>query len=628
LRRNARAGGRPLYQSPITAPVGDIAALAEGWQRLEPFATLPTQSADFVTALSATMLAGVPIRVVETVGVDGPDALLPLCRSRGLFARWRIPGAREVFEPGDAISRDAVASRRLAERLARERRAIELSRIPADSPLIPALRAALTSRGLVSVRPATASPTIALGPEWQDPESRFSSRRRSDFRRAARRAAEFGEVSYEMLAPTPEAFDALFDEAVAVEAKSWKRAAGTAMACDPAKEGFFRAYLRAACARGQGRMAVMRIGGAVMAMHLAVEWAGRYWLYKIGHDEAYARCSPGSLLMLHALRDAAGRGLAGFELMGESEAWIADLWTREARECVRVRTYPFTPQGLAAGGVDGLAWACARLKQVRPRPRAWLRGMRYRLPGFIERHTAGEDAAAAARSLRRLGPPATAGYFHRDGAAPEAIAATYRELAARLRGRDALIALKAPALGFDEPLIAGIAAAGLPLVFDSLTEAHADRTLALAETFGAGAVLPARWRRSFTDAQRLRDGQCRIRLVKGEWADPQGDVADVTEAYLSLTRALAGRSAVVGIASHDPGLAEAALRILLDAGTPCELEQLRGLPRRRTTAVARKLGVPVRLYYPFGPGWWAYAADKALARPYLPLWALRDWLRL
>lgn len=572
------------------------------------------------------MLAGVPIRVVEAVGVDGPEAVLPLCRSPGLFARWRIPGASEVFEPSDAVCRDAMASQHLARRLAREPRAIELARVPADSPLIPALHAAMKGRGLVSVRPATPSPTIALGPEWQDPESRFSSRRRSDFRRAERRAAEFGEVSYETLAPAPEAFDALFDEAVAVEAKSWKRAAGTAIACDPAKEAFFRAYLRAACARGQARVAVMRIGGNVMAMQLAVEWAGRYWLYKIGYDEAYARCSPGTLLMLHALRDAAGRGLIGFELMGEAEAWIADLWTREARECVRVRTYPFTPQGLAAGAVDGFAWASARLR--RASPRAWLRDWRYRLPGFIERHVSGEDAASAAHSLRRLGASSTAGYFHRDGATPEEIAETYRELAAGLSDCDALLALKAPALGFDEALIGGIAASGLPVMFDSLTEPQAERTLSLTEKFAAGTALPARWRRSVADARRLRDVPCRIRLVKGEWADPQGDVADVTEAYLGLARILAGRKAVVGVATHDPALAEAALHVLLEAGTPCELEQLRGLPRRRTTTVARTLGVPVRLYYPFGPGWWPYAADKALARPYLPLWALRDWLRL
>ena len=67
---------------------------------------------------------------------------------------------------------------------------------------------------------------------------------------------------------------------------------------------------------------------------------------------------------------------------------------------------------------------------------------------------------------------------------------------------------------------------------------------------------------------------------------------------------------------------------LAEAGTPCELEQLRGLPAKRTSAAARRLGVPVRLYYPFGPGWLPYAVNSALARPYLPIWALRDALAL
>jgi proline dehydrogenase len=43
-------------------------------------------------------------------------------------------------------------------------------------------------------------------------------------------------------------------------------------------------------------------------------------------------------------------------------------------------------------------------------------------------------------------------------------------------------------------------------------------------------------------------------------------------------------------------------------------------------AVARRLGVPVRVYIPFGPGWWPYALDKALARPYLLSWMIRDRL--
>jgi hypothetical protein len=567
------------------------------------------------------MLGRIPIRLFESADVaERVEALLPLCRDPGRFARWRMPGAEEVFEPGDALCRDVLAAQRLARSLALERRPIELARIPAASPLIGALKAAMKRRGRVSVRPATPSPTIALGPEWRDPESRFNSRRRSDFRRAARKAAEFGEVVCEMLSPSADEFHALFDEAIAVEARSWKRAAGTAIACDPAKEGFFRRYLGNACTRGEGRVAFMRIDGRVVAMQLAVEWRGRYWLYKIGYDEAYARCSPGTLLMLHALRDAAERGLAGFELMGDSEAWIADLWTREAHPCVRVRTYPYTLAGLVAGVSDGLAWASGRL-----RFKDRLREARYALPGWIERHFDGADAPAAARAMKRLKMPVTGAYFHAATAAPAEVATACRQLAEELAGGDARLALKGPALGFDESLIHGIAATGLPLIFDSLTEPQAAPALALAEALAAGASLPARWRRSPADAERLRDGPCRVRLIKGEWADPAGDVADVTEAYLDLARILAGRKATVGVATHDPALAEAALRVLLDAGTPCELEQLRGLPRRRTTAMAMNLGVPVRLYYPFGPGWWPYAIDKALARPYLPLWFLRDW---
>jgi hypothetical protein len=569
------------------------------------------------------MLAGTPVRLFEVAGPDGVEAMLPLCHAPDAFARWRMPGAEEVFEPGDAICRDGEGARRLAQVLARESRPIDLARIPAASPLIPALSAAMKGRGRVSVRPATPSPTIALGPEWREPESQFNSRRRSDFRRAARRAAEFGAVACETLAPSPAEFDALFDAAIAVEAKSWKRAAGTAILCDPAKEAFFRRYLRSACERGEGRIALLRIDGQIVAMQLAIEWGGRYWLYKIGYDEAYSRCSPGTLLMLHALRDAAGRGLTSFELMGDAEAWIADLWTRECHECVRVRTYPYTPAGIAAALRDGAAWARGRVRLT-----ARLRDARYALPGLIERHVAGEDAAAAARSLRRRAMPVTAGYFQAGSAAPADVAAAYRTLADELGGSDALLALKAPALGFDEALVREIAAGGVPLTFDSLTEPHAERTLALAETLSAGVALPARWRRSLADAARLRHDPCRVRLVKGEWADPQGDVADVAQAYLDLARALAGRKATVGVASHDPALAEAALRVLIDAGTPCELEQLRGLPSRRTIAVAKRLGVPVRLYYPFGPGWWPYAVDKALARPYLPVWALRDLLRL
>jgi len=260
-----------------------------------------------------------------------------------------------------------------------------------------------------------------------------------------------------------------------------------------------------------------------------------------------------------------------------------------------------------------------------------LRDMRYALPAQVERWIDGPDPEAALRMGRTAkGMGATYGYFPAHQSHPDQVLAANHAMLSALRGQgsDARLAVKAPHLGFDAGLIAGLAGE-VPLMFDAHAPAQADATLALAAAMGeraaAGCALPARWRRSLADAQALRDGPLILRVVQGEWADPDGSAPDASS-YLELVRALAGRKAMVGIATHDPALGQAALRLLLEAGTPCEWELLRGLPRRRCQLVARRLGVPVRLYLPFGPGWWPYAVDKALARPYLPLWAIKDAL--
>lgn len=271
-------------------------------------------------------------------------------------------------------------------------------------------------------------------------------------------------------------------------------------------------------------------------------------------------------------------------------------------------------------------------------PRAVLRDARYALPGLIGRVAAGPGAAAAARRCARLnrsGFGATIGYFQADAAGPEEVLAANLAIAGLLGAQagDILLSVKAPPLEFDPVRLRTIAAAadaaGMALVFDAHGVGHAGPTLAAARTLlpdfpRTGLVLPARWRRSLADAAAFRDTTARIRLVKGEFADPGGDEADAAANYLAMAAQLAGRAAPVAVATHDPVLAERALTALLAAGTPCELEQLRGLPGRRTRAVARRLGVPVRVYVPFGPGWWPYAVDKALARPYLLAWLLRD----
>ena len=74
-------------------------------------------------------------------------------------------------------------------------------------------------------------------------------------------AEALGQVTYETLAPSPAEFDALFDEAIGVEARSWKREAGSAIAVDRLRETFFRRFFRAAAADGRFRLSFLRVDG-------------------------------------------------------------------------------------------------------------------------------------------------------------------------------------------------------------------------------------------------------------------------------------------------------------------------------------------------------------------------------
>lgn len=365
-RPRAPASAGPCFALPFDRFCREE-ALVRAWRSLEGSASLPMQCHDFASALAGTFLTDAHLEVFFIRDRNGISALLTLCREAGPFARWRMVGAHEVCEPDDALYRCPDSARQLADAIVADGRAVEFDRLPAGSAMVPALRSALRGKGVVLVRPATPTPTIALSPRWKDAASCFNSGRRSDFRRAARRAGELGEVSFEIVSPKPDRFDALFDEAVRVEMRSWKREAGTAIAADRAKEDCFRRYFRSACEQGSFRIAFMRIDGRAVAMQMAIESLGRYWLFKIGFDEDYERCSPGTLLMLHTIGWAAQRELEAYELLGDLEPWIARFWTREQHDCLWVRAYPFNARGAAALAVDAFTSLRQRLARTRDR---------------------------------------------------------------------------------------------------------------------------------------------------------------------------------------------------------------------------------------------------------------------
>jgi len=312
---------------------------------------------DIAAATAAT--AATAAAATTNHNANAASFLAPLV-AQGTSGALTLPGTLETGEPSDLAWQDASQAPALARALARQRRPLNLPRVPLGSPSLQALSAAFRARGWLRMRPAHGSPCIELDAGWAQPWQKYNAGRQSDVRRAQRRAEEAGALRFVVHAPSPgPALERLLDEAYEVESRSWKGDGGTALAVDPLLGPFYRRLAHNASQAGLLRLCFLRIAGQAAAMQLALQGGGRFWLMKIGYDAAFARSSPGQLLMLHTIGHAASQGLASYEMLGNAAAWTAG-WTRTLRPFVRVQAYPASWPGAQALCAD--AWRSARTR--------------------------------------------------------------------------------------------------------------------------------------------------------------------------------------------------------------------------------------------------------------------------
>lgn len=331
--------------------IEELLPLERHWDALVAPSGSPIQQFAWMRACAETLAAPRRLRVMVIGALPRVQAVAPLIERADRFGRLDLLGAEELGEPTDIAAAGEGALARLAAALARSGRPLFLRRVLAESPVLSAIERAYGSRGLVIRRPSPGSPWIPLQDGLNEPEELLNPGRRSDLRRARRVAEQLGGVQCEILSPTPSNLEPLLEEAFRVEAASWKGRERTALACDTLRRMFFRRYATAAAREGILRLCFLRIGRKNAAMQLAVECGERFWLLKIGYDEEFGRCSPGTLLMVETIRYAVTRGLRAYELLGCPESWTA-IWTRRAHPCASLRVYPTNARGLCALTVD------------------------------------------------------------------------------------------------------------------------------------------------------------------------------------------------------------------------------------------------------------------------------------
>jgi proline dehydrogenase len=248
-----------------------------------------------------------------------------------------------------------------------------------------------------------------------------------------------------------------------------------------------------------------------------------------------------------------------------------------------------------------------------------------------------DDALNSCRRLLGQGFGCAISFWNIESDPPKRIVDAYTAALAVLVSEkmDCYLSIKLPALKYNVVLLDEVleqARHTNTLVhFDSLEHETANRTFSMIARATRsyphlGCTLPGRWLRSVTDADLAVDLGLHVRVVKGEWPDPQNPEINHRAAYLNVIDRLAGRARFVAVATHDPELGRTALQRLRQAGTPCSLELLYGLPIKPALKVAKECDVPVRVYVPFGHGWLPYSLTQARRNPRVFWWILRDLL--
>jgi CelD/BcsL family acetyltransferase involved in cellulose biosynthesis len=348
----------------VARTLDELDALAGAWRSLEGHATLATlQHAWVVGAVEAYGERRAPSVLLA---YRGPDlvGIAPLWRSSRPDRRLVLIASEELREPMDILVADDEARGVLAKAMLDAHVPLALPRLHWDGRTARALRSATGAGTRLISRAGAPLPWIALDDGWADPLARLSSRRRSDLRRAERRARALGGTAFEVLEPDADEVVTVVEEAIQVEARGWKGRSGTALLHDAARGSFFRTFALRAAEQGTLRVSFLRIDGQAAATQLGVEFGGRYWIYKIGYDERFGRASPGVLLMNHMIGWAARRGLCGFEMMGAAESWLR-LWTTDEHPSETLHLYPLTARGAHALAADAVRAGGLRIVRAR-----------------------------------------------------------------------------------------------------------------------------------------------------------------------------------------------------------------------------------------------------------------------
>jgi len=335
----------------VVSDISGLRSLAESWNALASDFKTPLLRHEWFLACAEAFCPPGQLSILVARDQDSLVGIAPLVLSPNFGAhRLEILGAAVLEEMSGFLYRTPEALSGLVRAIIAKGKPLYLKGLLSDSAEANALHQ--SRQGFAYFRSVpSASPWIPINSSWSDFTATISSSWRSNLRRSQRRAEEFGKVEFELVTPNHESLEGLLAEVFRVESAGWKSRTQTALATYAPLNRFFRAYAKSAVDLGMLQLAFLKINGKAVAVQLLVRHANRLWVLKVGYDEAYARCSPGILLMHRVIQAAFEKGYEAYELLGANETWI-NIWKPQLHNHETIRRYPMLPVPMVSHGLE------------------------------------------------------------------------------------------------------------------------------------------------------------------------------------------------------------------------------------------------------------------------------------
>lgn len=226
--------------------------------------------------------------------------------------------------------------------------ALLLSGIAAHGPLAAALARVAAMRKLERTTLASASRAeLRAAPLRSDETPKHGK----ELRRLRRRLGEAGSLAF-TVAETYAEIRTATETFLALEASGWKGARGTALVQDPDHANFVRTMLWSAARQGRVRIAEIKLDGVTIASTVLLMAGKRGFLWKIAYAEAFAKFSPGVLLVEDVSRWMQQSGIVTSidSCAHEGHRMIESLWSERIEIVdVMVALRPGRTPGYLAG---------------------------------------------------------------------------------------------------------------------------------------------------------------------------------------------------------------------------------------------------------------------------------------